>query len=47
MNLNGIKTIQPNVLQQTKPTAKPAEEQTAQVNAEPKKAGDGGALKSY
>lgn len=47
MNLNGIKTIQPNVLQQTKPAAKPAEEQTAQVNAEPKKAGDGGALKSY
>ncbi len=47
MNLNGIKTIQPNVLQQTKPAAKPAEEQTAQVNTEPKKAGDGGALKSY
>jgi len=47
MNLNGIKTIQPNVLQQTKPAAKPAEEQTAQVSAEPKKAGDGGALKSY
>lgn len=47
MNLNGINSIQPNVLQQTKPAAKPAEEQTAQVNAEPKKAGDGGALKSY
>lgn len=47
MNLNGIKTIQPNVLQQTKPAAKPAGEQTAQVSAEPKKAGDGGALKSY
>ena len=47
MNLNGINQIQPQVIQAKKPVAQTAEAQTAQAKSEPKKAADGGALKSY
>lgn len=47
MNLNGIKQIQPKVIQHAKETEKPSEVKQAPIQGENKKPSDSGCLKNY